>query len=478
MPTEADDRAEQQGDQVKPSISEADERLLKQIREDYRYCLDYWREVREEMQVDMEYIAGNPWTSDDIEERKGRPCLTPDELSQYVKQANNNLRQNKRAIQVNPKGLGATDEDARMRGAIIRAIEYQSNAQAAYTTAFEQAVECGMGFFRVTTKEIGENEEVTPHIKRIPNQFTVLLDPNAREADFSDASICFVTDIMRTKQFGERYPKAVKRSFSTDDSTTAPDWLDGENIMVAEYWVRKDDSVTQYITNGLEILETNEWPGRGSRLFPVLGEEIYVLSGGRSKRMYMSLIRRARAAQKMICYIASQQAEEFGMSPRTPFLIWEGQEQADADAWKNLNKIPRAYIRIKPVLSSDGQLLPPPTRQPFIPNAEAYEVARESWRRAVQAAIGNASLPTAAQRQNEKSGVALEKIQTAEAVGSYHFTDNFDRALENCGRQLNELITKTMDTPRQVSTRGPDDEHGLIHVSTAEHGRTAGSRRN
>ena len=78
--------------------------------------------------------------------------------------------------------------------------------------------------------------------------------------------------------------------------------------------------------------------------------------------------------------------------------------------------------------------------------------------------MGITPLPTAAQRQNEKSGIALDKIQSQQAIGSFHFTDNFDRAIENCGRQLDELITKVMDTSRQVGTRQPDDTHQMMHI--------------
>ena len=85
-------------------ISRADQELLKEIRDDYRYCLDCWRENREESAIDMQYAAGNGWTSEDVAEREGRPCLWPDELSQYVKQANNQQRQNKTEIVVHPKG--------------------------------------------------------------------------------------------------------------------------------------------------------------------------------------------------------------------------------------------------------------------------------------------------------------------------------------------------------------------------------------
>jgi hypothetical protein len=109
-------------------------------------------------------------------------------------------------------------------------------------------------------------------------------------------------------------------------------------------------------------------------------------------------------------------------------------------------------------------VLPLPSRPQFTPNAQAYEVAKESWRRSIQASMGISPLPTAAQRQNEKSGVALDKIQSAQAIGSFHFTDNFDRAIENAGRQVNELITLVMDTPRQVGVRQPDDSHDMMHV--------------
>jgi len=78
--------------------------------------------------------------------------------------------------------------------------------------------------------------------------------------------------------------------------------------------------------------------------------------------------------------------------------------------------------------------------------------------------MGITPLPTAAQRQNDKSGVALERIENQQAIGAYHFTDNFKLSLQNAGWQINELITKIIDTPRQIAGRGQDDEQKLIHV--------------
>lgn len=448
--------------------------LLKDIREDFQYFRDFWSDNHDEWKTDLKFVSGDPWDADAREEREDnkRPVLSPDELGQYLNATINNLRQNKRAIKVIPKGSGANDKDAESRSAIIKGIEYKSNAQSAYTNAFENAINCGMGFFRVTTKVISKENEVTPWIKIIENPLSVLLDPNAKEADFCDQKRCFVMDVMRKRDFLKKYPSAEKRSFDAEDVKTAPNWFVAENILVAEYW-RIDDyddngeggKVTQYITNGIEILETNKWPGSWIPIIAVTGKKMLVPTGSEIKIMYASMIRMARGPQKMLAYIASQEAEEFGMAPRAPFVGYVGQFESNKEEWATLNKVPRAYIQVDPMVDgATNTVLPLPTRPAFIPNAQAYEIAKESWRRSIQAAMGITPLPTAAQRQNEKSGVALDKIQSQQAIGSFHFTDNFDRAIENAGRQIDELITKVMDTARQVGTRQPDDSHQLMHV--------------
>src|SRR6185437_14344989 len=114
-------------------------------------------------------------------------------------------------------------------------------------------------------------------------------------------------------------------------------------------------------------------------------------------------------------------------------------------------KIPRAYVQADPIVDGSNNLLALPSRPQFTPNAQAYEIGKESWRRSIQAAMGITPLPTAAQRQNEKSGVALERIQTQQAIGSFHFTANFKLSVQNAGEQINELVTEILDTPRQIA---------------------------
>jgi hypothetical protein len=454
----------------------SDDALLKEIRDDFAYFKSYWRENYEEAKTDLQFVAGDPWDGDARQQREknGRPVISPDEFSQYLNATINNLRQNPIGIKIEPKGDGADDKTAEMRQALIRNIENDSIAQAAYTNAYSNAINCGFGFFRVTTKRVKKgSDDVEPRIKIINNPLSVLMDPNAKEADFSDMKRCFVLDVMRKSDFKRQYPKAEHLDFSPDDIKLAPDWCEAENVVVAEYW-RIDGydedgdggKVKQYITNGLEILSETNWAGSRIPIIPVLGKETYIPQGGKMARMFYSMVRTARGMMKLLAYIVSQEAEEYGMAPRAPFVGYVGQFETDGDRWANANKVPTAFLQVDPVVDqTSNQVLPLPTRPAFQPNAQAYEVGKESARRGIQAAMGITPLPTAAQRQNEKSGVALQHITQQQAVGSFHFTANYKMSLGNAGWQLNELISKIIDTPRQMAGRQQDGEQSLIQVA-------------
>ena len=87
-------------------VGRQDEALLKEIRENFEYALRYWKEIREEGDTDMRYVSGDPWDESEkkLREAQKRPCLVFDELNQYTNQLINDVRQNKRAVKVDPTG--------------------------------------------------------------------------------------------------------------------------------------------------------------------------------------------------------------------------------------------------------------------------------------------------------------------------------------------------------------------------------------
>lgn len=483
-------------------------KLLTEIRERYEYANNQWRDIRKEAELDMRYLTGDPWEPDAKKEREdaGRPMLVLDELNQYVNQGINTYRQNKRGIKINPAGGGATDKTAEYWENRVRAIEVRSNAQqSAYIPAFQSALERSYGFYRVSRrylKGLSFDQEII--LCGITNPDTVTPDPDPKEADWSDAEYYFVADPVTKTEFKRRWPKAKIVDFPSELQADAPDWIREDHVVVAEYWKRvhkertlvlykqkgeqkvgfadeiegkheilkereyDDISLTQYNTNGVEILDSTKQPGTIIPIIPVIGKEMWLTVNGRAKRIILSLIRLARDPQMLYNFLASQEAEEATMSPKAPFVGAKGQFESDQEAWESLHKVPRAYVQYDPMVDQTSTPLPPPSRPQFVPNFQTYEVAKEAAKRAIQAAVGINPLPTPAQKQNQKSGIALERIQTQEALGAFHFTDNADRALQMAGRIIMEWGPVVDDTEREVPMVKKDGTASTVKINTAK----------
>ena len=226
----------------------------------------------------------------------------------------------------------------------------------------------------------------------------------------------------------------------------------------------------QYLTNGVDIIDEVPWAGTRIPILSCFGKELFLDEGSGAKRILLSMVRLARDPQMLYAYLATQECEEAGMAPKAPFVGAKGQFESDADAWEYLNKIPRAFVQYDIVVDGVNGALPAPTRPQFEPNFQQYELAKDSASRSLQAAMGISPLPTAAQRQSEKSGVALERIQTAEAIGSFHFTDNYKRYLHNKGWQINELIPIIYDMPRDVPVSLANGQHKTMRINDFRYG--------
>jgi len=230
--------------------------------------------------------------------------------------------------------------------------------------------------------------------------------------------------------------------------------------------------IKQYWTNGLEILEeSDEIPIRWIPLVLVAGKEMWIDDGGGAKRTLMSLIRLARDPFMAYCYIRSQEAEEAGMAPRSPLIGYTGQFETDREAFENLNKIPRGFVQADPVTdpTDPNKVLPLPTRLQFQPNFQSYEVFAEACRRAIRTACGGSDLPTAAQRVNEKSGVALKEIEANEDRGTFHFVDNYNFSMEHGGRIFDAWFPYVYDTKRELSVMKADGAFKRLTINDEEY---------
>ena len=475
-------------------MSDSDEKLLREVRERFDYALEYWHDAREQRRLDMKVVCGDPWPERERKAREDahRPVLNTDEINQYINQSINSIRQNKRGIVVEPAGSGANEKTAEYRQARIRGIEYRCKADATYETAYQQMLEGSYGFYRISRKWTSNdpnNWEQDIVISSIPNPDSVLYDPDCKEPDWGDAAWCFILEPMSREQFRRQWPNAKGLDFHSHDHSVAPRWISERTVLVCEYWrvevqskkqtrisprtgerqtrTVEEKSVCQYFTNGLEILEKNEQPGKEIPIPSCIGLERYLPAsdGTKSARILFSLVRMARDPQMMLAYLCSQEAELAGLIPKTPYVGYTGQFESDKDAWRTITKIPHPYVQADPIPdASNGQILPLPQRETFSADFASWEVAKDSTRRAIQAAMGISPLPTAAQRYNQKSGIALDKIMQEQALGSFHFVDNFDRAIARGGRIIESWIAEYDDSEKDVAL-SINDERKVVRIN-------------
>lgn len=498
------------------------EKLLEEIRENFDIDVREWQDIRDAGREDMVMIADGPWSADERKSRKDRLCLSFDELGQYINQSIGDARQNKRAIKVTPKGNGANDKTAEKRAGMIREVEYQSSAQVAYMTGFESMLKRGYGYFKLGTKfcKPGSfDQELT--IEAIPNPDTCYLDFYAKKPDWSDMGHAYEIDHFSDKEFAKKWPDAEIQSFGAAELEIAPHWIKGDRIQVAAYWKlekkrrellsfgnadspiekyrdelpgkvrvedssviitidgqthkvpllnhRKEDtnSVCQYITNGIEILETNPQKWVEIPIIPMFGPEEYVDNGSGSKRRLLSMVRKARDAYMSYCYVRTNEVEVIGLVPKVLYMGYEGQFATNTP-WATANKVALAYGEVKAITPATGQqILPLPQRQLYDPPVEALERAAASFRLAIQSAMGIGGMLNGkvSQEQNAKSGEAIKQLDRQESQGTFVYISNYERALERAGRMLEAGLEWCYDTEREVGTRSPSDAYSSIKIN-------------
>ena len=430
------------------------------------------------------------WDEADLRQRTidGRPALTTNLLSAFVRQVVNDARQNEISIKVHPVGNGATDEVADVYAGLIRHIEYDSGASAAYVTSLEHAVKGGFGYFRLLAEYTGPDSfDQKLAIKRVRNPFSTMTDPMATEADSSDMQFALISETMSRAAFKMEYPKAT----ATDDQIgrgigDANGWITGDACRVCEFYriekVRKtlvmmSDGTTRYSDDrelppegvlpvatretlvpkvmwykltACEVLERAEIPCRWIPVFPVYGNESDL--DGRINRK--GLVNDAMDPCRMYDYWLTAATEEIALRTKTPFIGAAGQFEGFEEDWTAANRKSIAYLEYNPV-TLEGALAPPPSRQPPADVPSGFIAMSQIARDNIKAVTGifDASLGS---RSNETSGKAILARQREGDTSTFNFPDNLARSVTHLGRCMVDMIPKIYDTERMQRILEPD----------------------
>lgn len=479
----------------------SDEELHQQAIEHFNLCVQAESETRRLSKEDIEFVLGDQWPIDIRNERRedGRPCLTINRTAQVVNQITNDQRQNKPSIKVSPVDDQADIETAKVRQGLIRHIEYDSNADIAYSNAFEFAVMGGFGFWRVITQyadPTSSKQEVK--IDQVKNPFSAYLDPSHKKPDGSDAEFGFIFDDISKESFERQYPESdlVIRGFESIGDQ-APMWLPSGSVRIAEYFYKKytADSVLVLSTgeeilrsklsgmplpmgisivserktkipsigwlklNGKEILEKGEFPGRYIPIIPAYGKEFF-LDG---KRILKGITRDAKDPARMYNFMASAEAEAIALAPKAPFIVAEGQIEGYENVWKLANRKNNAYLPYKPT-SVNGSPVPPPQRNSFEPAVQAITNSRMISGDDIKATTGVYDASLGAQ-SNETSGVAIQRRNNQAQTSNFHFIDNLNKSIRHTGRIINDIIPVVYDTPQTARILGDEGDERVVHIN-------------
>lgn len=466
-----------------------DNDIIDEVKKRFALCVKADGDNHKEALDDLNFLRGDQWPEKQRRSREsdGRPCLTINKLPTFLHQVTNEQRQNKASIKVSATGLKGNEKTAEIIQGMIRHIEYKSAADIAYDTSVNSAAAIGFGYFRLITDYTAQDsfdQEIL--IKRVRNPFTIFFDPASTEPDGSDAQFVIISEKMTKDEFKATYPNAQMTTSGFNitgiGDSSNQQWIWDNMVRVAEYYRFDYEQATLYMLRDgtttfdkpldettvkqiresvkktlnwykvtpYEILERTEIKCKWIPVFPVYGNEIDI-----DGVIYRSgLVRNAKDPAMMYNFWMTSATEEVSLRPKTPYIGAVGQFEGQEKRWSQANNRSFPYLEYNPV-SLDGQLTPPPGRQPMVDVPVGVLTMATHAADNIKATTGLFDSSLGAQG-NATSGKQEMAQQRQGNTSNYHYTDNFARTLRHAGRCIVDMIPHYYDTERVIQIMAED----------------------
>lgn len=476
------------------------EEFLEDMRETYDLDVEYDRQNRDEAVDDKQFAAGEQWDPEVLRYRKGLPCLTINTVPQFIAQLVGDWRQERNGIKVVPAENGDVDT-ASIRGDLIRAIETKSRAGRVYNSAFESAVTCGDGAFRIAVEYARDDvfdQEI--YVRPIDDALSVVWDRMSVDPTGRDARHCFVDDTLPVAEFKKKFGEAEYSTLHEKvlHNRTSGAWYVEDEARITEYWriIERDRFIGLFEDGSIHILEGSDKDIMGmvekhgqivkSRISPCSYAQMHLCTGfqilagpyeyrlsrlpiirmtGRvqniaGRRVRYGLVRFMKDAVRLRNFWRSIAAEQLGYAPKAQWFATESAIEGREEDFR------KAHLSRDPLLIGNDEAefgknlirLDPPVPQMALLN-EAQVNAQDMKD---ITGLHDASLGI---KSNETSGKAIMARQREGDVASLTFYDNGNESILEGGDVINQLISSVYDGTRILRIIGEDEAVKFIKAN-------------
>jgi len=470
--------------------------LHEQALDRFRFIATVEADQRRSELEALRFEAGDQWPEDAKTSRAGlpantalrtpavpaRPMLTMRTLDQPLAQIDSMAQGADLSIRIIPKDGKANKKTGEVIQGLVRSIQADSHASAAYLWGFKRMRGCGRGYWRVNktyASDVGGFDQVV-RIEPIENGGSVYLDPMPKwvhGGGFYEPEFAFVTEDISESDYTRRYGTS-KLATAGEGETLAADgdhrkhWViegkeGGTYYRIAEYFYAtydttpavdpsdsalKRDLVTRKIMwcklNGVEILDgPQEWDGRYIPIIQVSGNTYNI--GGQVR--YEGIVQPNMSPCQMLNYMVSSAAETIGLRSLAPWIGIAGQFEGFEAWWDQANT--RNFSKLEYNATTDrtgSTLLPPPTRNNDEPAIRAYGEMIGLFTNFIRSTTGVSDAALGHLNPNDRSGKAIEALKRASEQGSSGWLRAQADAIRHTGVVVVDLLPHVYDRPGRV----------------------------
>ncbi len=473
----------------KKKAQEQQDEVLSTFKERLGLLDDRYKDEYERQAGNLQFMTGEQYTQEEKSAKHGRPMVVANFSKMYVDRVVNPLIMNPIGIKIEEE----TPLDTIVQK-MISDIESSSNANDAYSNAYEGEVGVGRGFIHVRRDykdDVSTDQEIK--IDKVMHPGLAWLDPASEEVDGSDSQwgmiVRFLSKDQAKRMYGDdavqttldvyanvelktpegcvpciyyytRECKKVRRGFGGEGSFYDFSEEYSEEDQMKSIFEEKQDivqtirtvheySVVCHHIVGEKIVDTSVMPNcKYIPIVPALGYTMYKNDG----IQYGGIIDQVKDTQRQINYLKSRALELQASAPLPQWVIAEEQTEGYEDIWKSANRNVYDALVHKTVVKN-GVLLPAPMRVDNTSQTQGLEQAVELAKSDMARETGLFD-PMFGNVEGEQSGTAILYRNQQGELTTAGYMENLQKSIRHCGRIILEMLPIVYDSTREVEVDG------------------------